>query len=78
MAKTLSKDRFVEKVPSMKVNIGGKEFTVPCRESSQGSVGYYLNEKIETFETPEGTVRLQVNCNVTVIGSKKWPQNAAA
>lgn len=81
MSKKITKEQAVSTFPKIKIEINGRKYDVPCRKMSTGSVGYSVNEKVEDWATPEGEMRVMVNCNLTFIKSKEWPsteENTAA
>lgn len=74
----MTKAEFVASAKPIQVIINGTALTAEPRVNSTGSVGFYLNGKA-TIVLPDGTpIRLQVNGNLTAIGSKEWPETQAA
>lgn len=52
-----------------------EEIAVPIKEFSTGSLGWYLNRKIE-IDVGGVKVPVQVGLNLTIVGSKELPQDA--
>jgi len=59
------------------VTIGGNSFTAAVKEFSTGSLGWYLNGKAE-IEVGGVPVQVQIGLNLTIVGSKELPPDAAA
>ncbi len=73
----LTRDQFRDHAQSVAVVINGKEFKVPKKEFSTGSLGWYLNEKMDV--TIDGVdVKVQIGLNLTIVGSKELPGGAPA
>jgi hypothetical protein len=76
----ITRTQFRTKAQPVKVVIGTeqvREFLIPIKEFSTGSLGWYLNEKISV--TIDGVpVQVQVGLNMTIIGSKELPADPAA
>ena len=58
------------------VTIGGNNFTAAVKEFSTGSLGWYLNGKAE-IEVNGVPVQVQIGLNLTIVGSKDLPPDAA-
>ena len=73
----ITREQFRAKAPSVKVVITGKEFEVGKKEFSTGSLGWYLNDKMDV-EIDGVKVKVQIGMNLTVVGSKDLPQDASS
>ena len=71
----ITRDQFRATAPSVKVVINGKEFEVGKKEFSTGSLGWYLNDKMDV-EIDGVKVKVQIGLNLTIVGSKELPQDA--
>ncbi len=60
----------------MKVTIDGESFEVPVKFFSTGSLGWYLNKKME-IDVGGVKVPVQIGLNLTIVGSKELPQDAS-
>lgn len=60
----------------VKVTIAGHDFTAAVKEFSTGSLGWYLNGKAE-IEVNGVPVQVQIGMNLTIVGSKDLPADAA-
>ena len=58
------------------VTIAGNTFTAAVKEFSTGSLGWYLNGKAE-IEVNGVPVQVQIGMNLTIVGSKDLPPDAA-
>lgn len=68
----MTKSKFITTAQPLAVAIGGQSLTASPKEFSTGSVGFFLNGKIDV-KLPDGsTVKLQVSASLTAIGSKEW------
>ena len=72
----VSRAEFLEKAKPVTVTIGNIPMIAEVKEFSTGSLGWYLNGKtsIDVGGTP---VTVQIGMNITVVGSKDLPKNAA-
>jgi hypothetical protein len=61
---------------TIKFNEDSEPIAVPVKEFSTGSLGWYLNRKIE-IDVGGVKVPVQVGLNLTIVGSKELPQDAA-
>lgn len=59
----------------VKVTIDGESFEVPVKLFSTGSLGWYLNRKID-IDVGGVKVPVQIGLNLTIVGSKDLPQDA--
>jgi hypothetical protein len=69
----VSRKQFKEKAPAVQVTINGVNFSVPSREFSTGSLGWYLSGKTN-IEVDGKPVSVQIGLNLTVVGSKELPK----
>ena len=68
----LTREKFRTHAQPMVVVINGKEYQVPRKEFSTGSLGWYLNDKIDI--TIDGVpAKVQIGLNLTLVGSKELP-----
>ncbi|MBN9523766.1 hypothetical protein J0H58_35530 [bacterium] len=73
----LTRDQFRTHAQPVAVVINGKEFKVPKKEFSTGSLGWYLSDKMDV--TIDGVdVKVQIGLNLTIVGSKDLPGAAPA
>ncbi len=73
----LTREQFRTHAQPMTVVINGKEYQVPRKEFSTGSLGWYLNDKIDI--TIDGVpAKVQIGLNLTLVGSKDLPGAPAA
>jgi hypothetical protein len=70
----ITREQFRNSAQPVKVVINGKEFDVARKEFSTGSLGWYLNDKME-IEVGGVKVRVQIGLNLTIVGSKDLPQD---
>jgi hypothetical protein len=56
------------------VTINGKEYKVPRKEFSTGSLGWNLNDKIE-IAIDGHDIKVQIGMNLIVVGSKDLPDD---
>lgn len=73
----VSRQQFKDQAKPVKVVIEGNEFTAEPREFSTGSLGWNINSKI-TIKVGDTPVTVQVGMNLTVVGSKDLPKDAAS
>src|SRR5262249_17412540 len=73
----ISRAEFRTHAKAMIVKIGDKEYQAIPKEFSTGSLGWNVNDKI-TLEIGGQHVAVQIGMNLTVVGSKELPQDAAA
>jgi hypothetical protein len=73
----ITREQFRTAAKPITVVINGKEFKVPKKEFSTGSLGWYLNGKTE-IEVNGVAVTVQVGMNLTIVGSKELPKAATA
>jgi hypothetical protein len=73
----ITRAQFRAKAKPVKVVIEGKEQEAEVKEFSTGSLGWYLNSKI-SLVIDGVSVPVQIGLNLTIVGSKELPQDAAA
>jgi hypothetical protein len=72
----LTRDQFRSAAQPVVVVINGREFKVPKKEFSTGSLGWYLSDKMDV--TIDGVdVKVQIGLNLTIVGSKEIPADPA-
>lgn len=72
----LTRDQFRTAAQPVAVVINGREFKVPKKEFSTGSLGWYLSDKMDV--TIDGVdVKVQIGLNLTIVGSKEIPADPA-
>jgi len=70
----MTKSNFISTATPLAVQIAGQPVVAAPKKFSTGSVGYFLNGKIDV-RLPDGTtVKLQVSASLTAIGSKEWTE----
>ena len=72
----LTREQFRTHAQPMVVVINGKEYQVPRKEFSTGSLGWNINDKV-TIDIGGKLVTVQIGMNLTVVGSKELPKAAA-
>ena len=70
----ITRQQFRDSAKPVVVTINGKEFKVPRKEFSTGSLGWYLNEKMD-IEIDGHDIKVQIGLNLTVVGSKDLPDD---
>jgi hypothetical protein len=71
----ISRADFSAKAKPVTIKINDEEIAVPVKVFSTGSLGWYLNRKIE-IDVGGVKVPVQVGLNLTIVGSKELPQDA--
>jgi hypothetical protein len=69
----ISRKDFLEHAKPIAVKVGELPMTAAVKEFSTGSLGWYLNGKIN-IEVNGVAVPVQIGMNVTVVGSKELPK----
>jgi hypothetical protein len=64
----ITREQF-KKAQPIKVTIAGRDYLAMPKEFSTGSLGFYLGDKV-VVEIDGVPVKLQLGCNMTIIGSK--------
>ena len=72
----VSRKDFLTHAKPLTVKIGDLPLTAAVREFSTGSLGWYLNGKT-TIDVNGVAVSVQIGMNITVVGSKELPKDAA-
>ena len=71
----ISRADFSAKAKPVTIKINDEEIAVPVKVFSTGSLGWYLNRKVE-IDVGGVKVPVQVGLNLTIVGSKELPQDA--
>jgi hypothetical protein len=73
----ITRKHFKEHAKPLEVKIGENSFLGEVKEFSTGSLGWYLNGKVNV--NIGGTlVSVQIGMNLTIVGSKELPKDAEA
>jgi hypothetical protein len=72
----ISRADFSAKAKPVTIKINEEEIAVPVKLFSTGSLGWYLNRKID-IDVGGVKVPVQIGLNLTIVGSKELPQDAA-
>jgi hypothetical protein len=70
----ITRAQFRTDARSVEITIGGVPMTVPVKEFSTGSLGWYLNGKT-TLKVGGQDVPVQIGLNLTIVGSKELPKD---
>ena len=73
----ISREDFLAKAETIKIDLNGFPLTADPREFSTGSFGWYVNAKAPVVIDGK-TVQVQVGMNLTVVGSKDLPRAKTA
>jgi len=73
----ISREEFRAGAKPITVQIGQIPLVAEVKEFSTGSLGWYLNGKT-SIEVNGVPVAVQIGMNLTIVGSKELPQDAAA
>jgi hypothetical protein len=73
----ISRAQFRVHARPIEVKIGDRTFTAGVKEFSTGSLGWNVNDKT-TIEIDGQPVSVQIGLNLTLVGSKDLPQDAAS
>jgi hypothetical protein len=71
----ISRADFSAKAKPVMIKINDEEIQVPVKLFSTGSLGWYLNRKID-IDVGGVKVPVQIGLNLTIVGSKELPQDA--
>jgi hypothetical protein len=71
----ISRADFSAKAKPVTIKINEEEIAVPVKLFSTGSLGWYLNRKID-IDVGGVKVPVQIGLNLTIVGSKELPQDA--
>ena len=80
MAKTtcpVSRQQFRTKAQPVTVTINNTPFQAVVKEFSTGSLGWYLNSKINLV-VDGVSVPVQIGLNLTIVGSKELPKDGGS
>ena len=80
MARSLcpvTRDQFRKDAQAVEILINGVPMTADVKEFSTGSLGWYLNGKVN-LKIGEKSVPVQIGLNLTIVGSKELPRDAEA
>src|SRR5262249_60109354 len=72
----ITRAEFRAKAKPVTVTIGTQHLEAEVKEFSTGSLGWYLNAKV-SLEVDGVRVPVQVGLNLTIVGSKELPDDAA-
>ena len=70
----VSRDECKASAPTLRIMVGEREFKANPREFSTGSLGWYVNDKMD-IDIGGKSVTIQLGLNLTVVGSKDLPPN---
>lgn len=73
----ITRAEFREKAKPVTIQIGSVPLVAEVKEFSTGSLGWYLNGKT-TIDVNGTPVSVQIGMNLTIVGSKELPQDAAS
>ena len=73
----ITREQFRTEAKPVTVVINGKEMIAMVKEFSTGSLGWNINEKLQV-DVGGKPVMVQVGLNLTIIGSKDLPPDAAS
>ena len=69
----ITRAQFREGAKPVKITINGQEMDAPVKFFSTGSLGWYLNQKVN-IDVGGRLVPVQIGLNLTIVGSKELPQ----
>jgi hypothetical protein len=72
----ITREQFRTDAKAVEIVVNGIPLLAEVKEFSTGSLGWYLNRKIE-IDVGGVKVPVQVGLNLTIVGSKELPQDAA-
>jgi hypothetical protein len=72
----ITRDQFRAGAKPLAVSLAGLPLNAEVKEFSTGSLGWYLNGKT-TVEINGTPVSVQIGLNMTIVGSKELPKDAA-
>ena len=73
----ISRPDFKAQAQPVEITINGEAMTVPVKEFSTGSLGWYLNRRA-TLLVGGTEVPVQIGLNLTIVGSKDLPREPGA
>jgi hypothetical protein len=65
----INRDQFTDQAKPLEIIINGEKMHVPVKEFSTGSLGWYLNKKMD-IKIGDVPVSVQIGLNMTIVGSK--------
>ena len=68
----ITREQFREKAKAVTVQIAGSNLIADVKEFSTGSLGWYLNGKVN-IEVDGVPVSVQIGLSLTIVGSKELP-----
>jgi hypothetical protein len=68
----ITREQFREKAKAVAVQIAGSNLIADVKEFSTGSLGWYLNGKVN-IEVDGTPVSVQIGLSLTIVGSKELP-----
>jgi hypothetical protein len=72
----VTREQFRAKAKPVPITIAGQQLVADVKEFSTGSLGWYLNGKT-SIEIDGVLVSVQIGLNLTIVGSKDLPRDAA-
>jgi hypothetical protein len=72
----VSREQFRTKAKAVAVEIAGTKLIADVKEFSTGSLGWYLNGKVN-IEVDGVPVSVQIGLSLTIVGSKELPGGPA-
>jgi hypothetical protein len=73
----ITRQQFRDGAKPVTVSIAGIPQAAGPKEFSTGSLGWYLNGKV-SIEVDGVPVQVQIGMNLTIVGSKELPKDAAS
>jgi hypothetical protein len=73
----ITRDQFRAHAKPVEIIINGQTMKVPVKFFQTGSLGWYLNGKMD-LDIGGTSVSVQIGLNMTIIGSKELPPDPAA
>jgi hypothetical protein len=73
----ITRDQFRAGAKPIEITLNGQTLKVPVKFFSTGSLGWYLNNKMDV-EVGGISVSVQIGLNMTIIGSKDLPPDPGA
>jgi hypothetical protein len=72
----ITRDQFRANAKAVQITLNGQSLNVPVKFFSTGSLGWYLNNKMD-IDVGGTAVSVQIGLNMTIIGSKELPPDPA-
>ena len=73
----ITRAQFRDGAQPIRIRINDQEMDVPVKFFSTGSLGWYLNQKLNV-DVGGKLVPVQIGLNLTIVGSKELPQDEAS